>query len=281
MKKLYWCGLVGWLALLTANAQVVVEVLPEQEQFLPGETLKVAVRVSNLSGQPIHLGADADWLRFSVESKSGFVVAETKPLPIQGEFTLESSKVAIKHVDLSQGFELGQPGLYSARATVKVKDWNQDFSGVSKHFEIVHGSKLWEQEFGVPAQAGEMPEVRKYVLQQANYLKQLTLYVRLTDAADAKTFKVFSIGPIISFSRPEAQVDKKSNLHVLWQTGAKAFSYRVINPSAELVQSQTYSYEGSRPRLAVGEQGDIVVKGGVRQPSRDDLPADSVALPKQ
>ena len=61
-----------WLLLLAAtlspvSAQVTVELTPEQEQFLPAESLVVAVRITNRSGQNLRLGQGEDWLTFSVE----------------------------------------------------------------------------------------------------------------------------------------------------------------------------------------------------------------------
>jgi hypothetical protein len=280
MKILGWCCLVWSLSLVGLPAQVTVEVQPQQEQFLPGEPLVVAVRVANASGQSLHLGADDSWLTFSVESKDGFLVSELQKLPVAGEFTLDSSKTAIKRVDLSSGFELGKPGRYTVTATVNVKEWNQEFPAKPKQFDIVQGAKLWEQEFGVPPRADQpsgLPEVRKYTLQQANYLKRLKLYVRVTDAAESRVIKVLPIGPMISFSRPEPQVDKESNLHVLWQTGARSFAYRVVNPDGVLTVRQTYDYTLTRPRLALSEAGNIVVQGGARREAADDFPAKEAA----
>ena len=70
-----------WLSLLLgtvspAGAQVTAEVTLDQDQFLPGETLVAAVRITNRSGQALHLGAEPDWLSFSVESRDGAVVAK-------------------------------------------------------------------------------------------------------------------------------------------------------------------------------------------------------------
>ena len=119
-----------------------------------------------------------------------------------------------------------------------------------------------------------MPEVRKYILQQANYLRtQLRLYVRLTDASGAKTFRVFPIGPMVSFGRPEPQVDKFSNMHLLYQDGPRSFIYTVINPQGEVITRHTYEiYGGTRPRLQPDMDGKVVVTGGARRPTKDDVP---------
>src|SRR5882757_9792078 len=106
MKKIgLWLGLMV-PCLLPASAQVSVEVKLDQDQFLPGEAVRVAVRITNRSGQTLHLGAEADWLTFSIESRDGFVVGKDADVPVIGEFVLESSKTATKRIDLAPCFSL-------------------------------------------------------------------------------------------------------------------------------------------------------------------------------
>ena len=270
--------ILGMASLRPLFAQVSVEAVPAQDQFLPGEALTVAVRVTNLSGKSLHLG-DAGWLKLSVESKDGFIVSKLGDVPVQGEFTLDSSKVAIKRVDLSPAFSLIRAGRYNVTATVRIKDWDQEFTSPPAEFNIIQGVKLWEQNFGVPDKTTTTPEVRKYALQQANYLKHLKLYVRITDADDSRVFKVIAIGSMVSVSQPQPLMDKFSNLHVLWQTGARAFAYRVVNPDGEVIVRQTYDYTATRPKLRANDDGKIIVAGGGRRLTRDDLPADQIPAP--
>src|SRR6185369_15636390 len=112
MKTLWPILGLAWLMTLSAPAQVAVsaDITMEQEQFLPSERLPVAVRISNRSGQTLHLGADANWLVFNVESADGFVVVKNAEVPVDGAFDLESSQVAIKRVDLQPYFGLMRPG---------------------------------------------------------------------------------------------------------------------------------------------------------------------------
>ncbi len=277
MRK-HWL-LLGLFAasLATAHAQVSVEITLPQEQFLPAETLVAAVRITNRSGQKLHFGADEDWLAFGVESRSGSIVAKLGDPPVAGEFDLDSSKVAIRRVDLAPYFTMSQPGRYSVTASVKIKGWDHDLTSPAKSFDIIHGAKLIEQDFGLPVAPGTtnaMPEVRKYILEQANYLKgQIRLYMRLTDASGARTFRVFPIGQMVSFSKPEAQVDKLSDLHVLYANGPHSFNYTVFNPDGDLLMRDTYDYVTSRPRLQVNQEGEISVAGGVRRATVKELSA--------
>ena len=263
-------------ALVPVPAQVTVEVTMDQDQFLPAESVPVAVRITNRSGQNLRLGREEDWLTFSVESGRNEVVPKTSEVPVAGEFVLESSRVGTKRVDLAPYFLLTRAGRYSVIATVRIKDWGESIRSSPKGFDIVEGARLWEQEIGVPGSAAgtnAAPEVRKFVLQQANYLKsQLRLYVRLTDASGARTFRVFPIGPLVSFARPEPQVDMFSNLHLLYQDGARTFSYTVINPDGEIIARRTYDYVDKRPRLVPDASGKILVTGGVQRPTPRDIP---------
>jgi hypothetical protein len=282
MKNLGLLLVLFFTSICGLSAQVTVEVRMAQDQFLPNETIPVAVRVVNHSGQTLHLGADADWLTFSVESKDGFIVLKTGEVPVLQEFDLQSSKMATKHCELSPYFNLSRPGHYSVTATLKVKDWSTQPVSQPTEFDIVQGIKLWEQEFGVPQLSSTnnaQPEVRKYILLQATYIKQIKLYLRLTDGSESEVLKVLPVGQMTSFSRPETQLDKRSNLHLIFQSAARTFSYNVINPNGELVLRQTYDYTDTRPRLKVDDEGQIAVIGGLRHITSNDLPATNAASP--
>ncbi|MEI6391553.1 MAG: hypothetical protein WCT12_10665 [Verrucomicrobiota bacterium] len=276
MKQIgLWLGLL-LTALSPASAQVTVEITQDQDQFLPGEAIITAVRITNRSGQALRLGAEDNWLTFSVESGDREVVPKTGDVPVTGEFLLPSSKVGTKRVDLAPYFSATIPGRYSVTATLRIKDWDREITSPPRKFDIIEGAKLWEQIIGVPKSAGatnSTPEVRKYILQQAHYLKsQLRLYLRLTDASGAKAFRVVTIGPTVSFGRPEPQVDKFSNLHVLYQDQPHAFNYTVFNPDGDVILRQTYDYLGTRPRLQPDGDGKIAVAGGARRITPNDIP---------
>ena len=283
------------LALLSASisplfAQVKVEIAQEQEHFLVGEKVFVPVRITNRSGQTLKLGAEPDWLTFSVESRDGFVVVKHGEAPVTEEFELESGKVATRRVELTPYFELNRIGRYRVIATVLLKQWETQFTTKPGTFDIINGAKLWTQDFGVPSSGGETPrppEVRRYTLEQANYLRsQLRLYLRLTDEADGRILKVFPLGPMVSFGMPERQIDKQSQLHVFFQNGARSFNYLVVTPDGEVTTRESYEYSSSsRPRLQLNEEGKVVVAGGARKGTSADRPEQkpgetNVAAPK-
>lgn len=197
--------------------------------------------------------------------------------PVVEEFDLESGKVATRRVELTPYFELNRIGRYRVTATVRLKQWETQFTTKPAAFDIINGARLWTQDFGVPSPGGETPrppEVRRYTLEQANYLRsQLRLYLRLTDEADGRILKVFPLGPMVSFGMPERQVDKQSQLHVFFQNGARSFNYVVVTPDGEVVRRESHEYSPtSRPRLQLNEEGKVGVAGGVRKITAADIP---------
>ena len=267
---------LAWLTFFSASGQVTVDVVLDQEQFLPTETMPVAVRITNRSGQPLHLGADANWLTFSVESVGGSMVVKKADVPVQGEFDLGSSQVATKRVDLAPYFELTRQGGYRVTARVRIKDWDVEIPSPPRAFEVIDGAKLWSQTFGLPVPAGvtnRTPEVRKYTLEEANYLRsQLRMYVQVSDESERHIFKIRVIGPMVSFSQPEAQLDRLSHLHVIYQSGARAFTYSEVNPDGDIVRQEIYDYFNTRPRLHADDNGNITVLGGGRRVKPEGMP---------
>ena len=272
--------LAFWTVPLTA--QVEAEILLEQDQFLRDEPVLVKVRITNRSGQTLRLGEDNDWISFVVDLNGSPAPMISEPA-VAAPFELVSAHVATREFNVQPWFQISSPGRYSVSATVRIKQWDRQVPAKAKPFEITRGARLWEQEVGLPTAAG-VPETRRFILQQANYRKQLKLYVRVSNEPDNVAFQVLPLGPLVSFGRPEAQVDEQSHLHVLFQTGARSFQYNIISPNGVLTTRQTFDYALNRPTLRMNENGKIVVAGGSRRIAASDLPsatAPSATAPKE
>ena len=261
---------------VTGLAQgVTVEVQFDQQYFLPNESLVAKVRVTNYSGQTLSLGKDADWLSFTIESRKNHLVSKLAPVQVTGEYTLESSRTGTKAVDLAPSFDLSRPGHYTVTASVRIPQWNRVIQSASKGFDVITGTKLWEQEFGLPqveGAASERPEIRKYALVQTMHQKQILLYIRLSDAAETRVFRIFQVGPMVSLSNPEPQLDKFSNLHLLYQITARRFRYSAVSPDGLVIARETYEYSDTKPQLRSDSEGRIKVIGGARRFTDEDVP---------
>jgi hypothetical protein len=257
----------------SAAAQVEAEVQMNQTQFLPDESIPVRARVINNSGQTLQFGKE-NWLSYSIETSGGSIVEKIGDVPTAHDFEIRSSEWAATRADLAPYFMINKPGRYAVIATATLKDWGQTVTSPPKYFDVVPGRILWSRAFGVPQSPTnhEPPEVRKYVLQQATFAKDVKLYLRLTDDTGVRTYRLFPIGLMISFAHPQVDVDQASRLHLLYQEGARVFSYTVTTPDGEIVVRQTYDYVDSAPKLDRDKVGNPIIVGGARHLSDNDLP---------
>jgi hypothetical protein len=276
MKSGLWLAM-AWMTWVSALAQQVrVEVTFDRFQYLPGEELVVGVRITNFSGKELLLGREKDWLQVSVTGEDGLQVRLRSEIDLQGEFALPSSGFALKRVNLAAYYDLRRPGRYRVAAGVQVPELGLQLVSSGRHFDITTGTELWSQEVGVPSLPGSPiseGEVRRYALMKMNTAKKMQLYLCISDPAQEVFYRVVPFSTLVSFGRPEVQVDQESRLHVLNQYGAQTFLYCVFNPQGELVTRHHYQYSTTRPTLRLDADDNFVVGGGRRLPRPDDVPA--------
>lgn len=269
------CGVV--CALQAQLNGVTAELKLDQTEYLPNEDMQLKVRIINRSGQDLALGQTDDWVTFAVHGNNA-LVTQLDAIPEAGAFTLHSDQTGARAFNLAPYFDIHQPGRYLIAATIKIPQWREVVNCKPVAVAIVRGVRVpnvAEVTVGVPPIDGDTnkpPEVRKYILQKATYTAESKLYLRITDAAGARTFRVVPLDRMISFSEPEAQIDRFSNIHVLNQNGARSFSYSVVNPLGQLLERETYDYTQHRPTLRSGPDGRILVSGGIRRFAENDIP---------
>jgi hypothetical protein len=270
-------GLLLALLVVRAAAQISVEVVLEQDQFLPGEPMELGIRIANRSGQTLGFGPASQWLTVRIEGDGMYMAEASTELPDGTSFSLDSPKQATKRINVAPFFQLEKPGRYQVSVRVQAPGFAEPIVSPTKKFDVITGNRLWEQPFGLP-NSGSPPRVRTYALQQANYLKHLQLYLRVTEGREQHPVAVVRLGQMVSFGHPTAMLDRTNDLHVIFQNGARSFRYCVLTPDGTIQVRHTYTISDSRPRLVVDEQGAVSIKGGLRAPSGDDLPPDT-ALP--
>lgn len=274
----------GWIALWFAGAlavqgQISLELSMEQKQFLPAERIPVVVRVQNNTGRTLKLGVRPDWLVFSIESLGGRGVARTRDMALDGEFDLETAERAKFTVDLAPYFDLQRPGTFRVICQMRNPVADEIIESAPAQFDIIHGTKLWSQEFGIaPSGSTNGPvERRMYHLQQANHLERLRLYVRVTDATETLTYAVFPAGAMASVSRPQPVIDKDGRLHLLHQYGMRSYTYHRVEPDGMVSVRQTWEIGPRRPELRMNDSGEVIVIGGTRRVTSADIPVSKTA----
>jgi len=264
-----------------ADAQrhgLTADVTLNQPVFLPGEDLLVNVRIVNHSGQSLALGEGQDWITFSIAGPGNVEVATKGSMPVAKPFTLPSGDMANVKFNPAPFYDLSQPGRYTIKATVKVAQWDQKFVCAQIVFTVERGAPLSDfpgLEFGMATDAGvtnAIPETRRYDLLKVTSQDEIKLYFRLS-GPNGKVLRCYSVGRMLSFSVPEAKMDRFNNLHLLWQYSARDFSYLVITTSGDLLLRETHVYTETRPHLKASERNIVSVHGGVRKYTPWDIPS--------
>ncbi|MCC6231280.1 MAG: hypothetical protein IT580_01470 [Verrucomicrobiales bacterium] len=255
---------------------IEIDITLDEKTFLPGEAIPVGVRITNLSGRTVTFGSSPTWLNFYVETKSGDVLTRLDQVPVEGEFSLDSAKVGTKWWNIQPHFDISQPGSYRVYAEVRLPDWNQRLVSEPVSLSIEPTRTLWDVSFGVPPANGDHnaePEIRRYSLLSATRNQERKLFARVADESETKIHKVVLLDRLVSFAKPEQQLDNASRLHVLFQIGGNAYTYCVLDPAGNLVIRERHDIaSGVRPRLAKADDGSISVRGGGRFPTSQDIP---------
>lgn len=275
MKLFRQLRFAAMLLPVMAVAQVTVTVELDQEQYLAREPIIAAVRIVNLSGVPLKLGATQKWLKFDVEATDGSYVERVTDPPVVQEFEIPNAARGTRRVDLAPYYNVSQLGRYKVKALVTIDALSLEVHSTPAYFNIIGGAVIWEKTFGWRPVIDDVSlEVtfRRYALVHAMDGKQIMLYARVSDRDGGEVYRVTKLGRFLTFSRPEAMIDRQSHLHVLWQTGARVFTYIKIDPRAELQARQTHQYTSSRPALQRLPDGETKVLGGTRIPNPYDLP---------
>ena len=263
-----FCALLA--GAVVARAQVNVEIILDDQQFLRGEPVTGRVKIGNFSGQTLRLGEDPEWLVFLVTGTDGKALRALESMPSVKPFTIGPAQSVALRVDLAPYYDLQTAGRFGVSARMKFAQLEKEFTTEAGKFDIISGVKVWTAEVGVPGRTP--PVVRKFALQQAAFFKETRLYARVTEANEADIVRVIALGALPSAGRPEAAVDNSSQMHVLFQAGQKNFTYALITPEGDLIVRQTHEITATRPRLRAEADGRIVVSGGARKISASDLP---------
>lgn len=257
------------MVICTARAQISVEVDFDKEQYLSGEPVIANVRIVNFSGRTLELGATDGWLRFDVETSKNVFVAKIGEPNLVEKFEIPSAGRGTRRVNLGTIFDIMAPGRYMVSAAITIPTVSGELMSKAVGFNVMAGAPIWERDFGLP----DGSETRKYSLVQAMSQKDVRLFLRISDQHRARYFSVILLGPVLSFSKPETQVDSQARLHVLFQVSGRAFLYYVVQPDGTVARRNTFQYSGTRPLLKADREGEWGVVGGMQLVTAEDIPA--------
>ncbi len=271
-----------FLVTLSAEAQIQVDLKFKRRQYIAFEPVIATVTITNLAGRDIELLDDNEqhWYGFEVTANEGRTLA---PLRQGNEPPLQiaAGTSVTRKINLTPLFPITDLGVYHVRANVFFADLNKFFYARGKVFEVTSARPIWRRTVGDPESGG----VRTYSLMTNRFPDHTSLYVRVEDQENSLVFATFSLGRLISFDEPHAEVDRNNQLHVLHCSAPRVWSYSVVGLDGRLLKHTTYTQTRSTPRLRRTSDGAVAVSGGMQDvpvapaagravPKLSDRPAD-------
>jgi hypothetical protein len=266
-----------FLVALSAQAQIQVDLKFKRLQYIAYEPVIATVTITNLAGRDIVLRDDNDqhWYGFEVTANEGRTLA---PLQQSAEAPLKiaAGTSVTRKINLTPLFPINDLGVYHVRANVFFADLNKFFYAPAKVFEVTTARPIWQRTVGDPGNGG----VRTFSLMTNRFPDHTSLYVRVEDKENSLVYATFSLGRVISFDEPHAEVDRQNQLHVLQCSAPRVWSYSVVGLDGRLLKRATYSQTRSSPHLSRAANGSVAVSGGMLDVAAAAPPAAVRTVPK-
>ena len=265
-----------FLVALSAQGQIQVDLKFKRLQYIAYEPVIATVTITNLAGRDILLrdANDQHWYSFEITANEGRVLAPLKTAP-EPPLKVATGTSVTRKINLMPLFPISDLGAYHVRANVFFADLNKFFYARAKVFEVTTARPIWQRTVGDPGGRG----MRTYSLMTNRFPDHTSLYVRVEDKENNLVYSTFSLGRIISFDEPHAEVDRHNQLHVLQCSAPRVWSYSVIGLDGRLLKHTTYSEARSSPHLHRATDGMVAVAGGILDASEAPM-ANGRSVPK-
>jgi hypothetical protein len=254
-----------FLFAVRVEAQVQVDLKFKRLQYIAYESVVAIVGITNLAGRDIDLH-DADgqsWFGFEVTGSEGQPIAPGATGSTQAPLKIQAGQKVTQRIDLTPLYPVHDFGTYHVRAHIYFADLGKFFYSTTKVFEVTDARPIWEQTVGIPDGVDAPGDVRTYSLLTNRFPDHTSLYVRVQDKDKGIVYATYSLGRMIVFEQPQAEIDRENRLHVLHCAAPRSWSYSRIGLNGELLEHSSLMETNSRPRLTHAANGEVAVRGGM------------------
>lgn len=253
------------LFVVRIEAQIQVDLTFKRLQYIAYEPVIATVGITNLAGRDIDLH-DADgqwWFGFEVTGSEGQPIAPSATDNTQVPLKIQAGQKVTQRIDLTPLYPVHDFGAYHVRAHIYFADLGKFFYSNTRVFEVTDARPIWEQTVGIPDGVAAPGDVRTYSLLTNRFSDHTSLYVRVQDKDKGIVYATYSLGRMIVFEQPQAEIDRENRLHVLHCATPRSWSYSRIGLNGELLGHSSFMETNSRPRLIHASNGEVAVRGGM------------------
>lgn len=222
-----------------AHAQIAASLRLPKKQHLAGEPVIAVVTITNHSGRELVFQSDGrfQWLDFIVKKNNGAAV-NPKNRVLFGPMKIQAGQTLARELDLSQHYQLSQPGNYTVSAVVQ-QPGNRE-SGTSTNrafFNQTPGSLYWSQKVGV---TGNSSQTREYRVLNFTGDSKSQIYAQIVDGVTGQLVRTFLLGDVLMLRKPLCTVDRQQRLHVMFLATPTMWVHCVIDTDGKLVERQIH-----------------------------------------
>ena len=222
-----------------AQAQIAASLRIPKKQHLAGEPVIAVVTITTHSGRELVFQSDGrlQWLDFIVKKNNGTTV-NPKNRVLFGPMKIQAGQSLAREVDLSQHFQLSQPGNFTVSAVIQ-QPGNPD-SGTSTNrafFNQTPGSHYWSQKVGV---SGASNHTREFRVINFTGDSKSQIYAQIVDGMSGQFVRTFLLGDVLMLRKPLCTVDRQQRLHVMFLATPSMWVHCVIDTDGKLVDRQIH-----------------------------------------
>jgi hypothetical protein len=247
-----------------ADGQIQLELKFKRLQYIAHEPIFATIKITNLAGRDIDLRDDAGqrWFGFEVTGGEQQLLAPSTQEP-EPPLHIEAGKTVTRKINLTPAFPVHDFGAYHVRANVYFADLNKFFYSQTKVFEVTDARAVWQRTVGVPEGLPGAGGTRTYSLLSNRFSDHTSLYVRVEDKNSGVVYSTYSLGRVIAFDEPQAELDRMNQLHVLHCSAPRTWAYSHIGLNGELLKQSTFMQFKTQPHLRRAPDGLVAVHGGM------------------
>lgn len=248
------------LCLTTAHAQVEVNLKMGRNNYVSGESVPVALTVTNRSGQDLVFQGNSrgGWLEVVVNSLSGNPLT---PLgqPAFGAVKIPLNQAMSRTIDLAQLYALQTAGNFSVHAIVRLPGYDSNGFGSNRlTFNMNSARPYWTQKVGLNGKAGQTREFR--VLEFNNGSKTM-LYAQVIDLRTGGALRTHPLGEVLMFRKPSVTLDNRQVMHILYLMSPEMWGHVRVAADGQLLGREMHKRGGGADPVLFTSRDGIVQVG--------------------
>src|SRR6266849_2507382 len=254
-----------FLSAVGGEAQIQVDLKFTRLQYIAYEPVVATLGITNLAGRDVDLH-DAEgqpWFGVEITGGEGQPIAPVTTDNKQAPLKIEAGKKVTQRINLTPLYPVHDFGVYHVRAHIYFADLSKFFYSQTKVFEVTEARPIWQRTVGMPDGTVGPGNARTYSLLTNRFPDHTSLYVRVEDKDSGIVYATYSLGRMIAFDEPEAELDRSNQLHILHCAAPRSWAYSRVGLNGELIARSSFMETKTRPRLFPTTEGTVAVRGGM------------------